>query len=163
MGDMLKPKSAAVTKAVEAGLRLFGGHKRGDLVPWPLIERAAGFGRDTQHWTAFMRRVRRDFLRQTGVCLWASPGDGLRLLTVAEQLGWRSAKRQRRAARQMARDAAELAALPAAELTARQAEERARRQEITRAGLRAVRRAARMGAMLNTRPSYMPRPVGGAA
>lgn len=159
MGDILKKRSAAVDLAVEAGLALFGRHKRGDIVPWREIERAAGFLRDTQHWTAFMRRVRRDFLRQARVCLWAIPGDGLKLLTVAEQLSWRARKRWRRAFRQLRRDQAELAVLTGDDLTPRQAEERARRLELNRGALKNIRRAQRQGSVLDQKQSYQPRPL----
>lgn len=151
--------SPTVTAAVAAVLDIARQHKRGDLIPWPTIERAAGFVRYTQHWSAFIVRLKRDFRQATGVVLWAEPNAGLRLLSVADQLHARSIKRQQRATRQLTRDLVELDSLPPAELSDHERQVKARKIDQARAGRRGVLYSLRIGHQL-ARPtdSGIPRP-----
>lgn len=111
-------QSDTITEAVNKALALFDGLPRGSVVPWEQIEQATGILRESQHWTAFNRRFRRDFREATGIVLWWFKGcNGLKLTTTQEQLNVVPLKRQQRALRQVARGAKELAALPDADLS----------------------------------------------
>lgn len=122
---MLKPKSKAVTDAVERTLRALAAYQRGQVCPWSAVEKAAGFERGTTHWTAFRVRLDRAVMRTRGVTLWAVPGVGLQLLDVADTLRVVPKKRNARARRQYTKTIRSLAAIPARELTDRQQIERA--------------------------------------
>lgn len=150
----------AIKGAVAAALELLRKHKRGDVVPWAAIEGAAGFERYTRHWAAFLKRTRRDFMGETGICLWPVTDVGMELLTTQDQLITRSAKRRRKALRQMRRDVKELAAIPDADLTSRQKVLRANQVAAGREGARQVNRQLRLTQIL-AKPSSsgQPRPV----
>lgn len=142
----------AVDEAVRVGLNLVGGYARGDVVPWATLEAAVGFVRYTEHWGAFLHRMRRDFRNVTGIVLWPVRDVGLELLTINDQLHKRSIARHRRAVKQLTKELRELDALPDGELTQHQQEVKARKLMKARDERRAVLRGLREGHSL-LRPS----------
>ena len=116
-------------------------------------------GRDSPNWSAVWHRVQRDFRRETGIVVWAVRGVGIKLLTVEEQLGWRSRKRMKKAARQHHKDMVELMAIPLEEMDERQRTERVIRFQQSRDRRLAIIHRSRVSEVLGTpTPSYMPRP-----
>jgi len=136
-------ESDVIGDAVERAVRLLRGYERGDVVPWHAVERAAGFDRESGHWTQFIKRVRRDLLENPGVKLRAVNGVGLKLLTHEEQV--LDLSRQRRACRQLTRGITELISLPDAELSDHQRQAKARKLDSARQGRRKVLAAIRVG------------------
>jgi hypothetical protein len=136
-------------------------YNRGDIVPWERIEQAAGFERYTLHWSAFSRRFRRDYMRQTGICLWpVGQNGGLELLTKDKQLTWRAAKRRLKAVRQFSKDRRELQSMPDADLTDRQRVIKARQLEACSKGRREALRQVRVTqALCKPTSSGQPRPI----
>ena len=127
-----------ISDAVARVVSLLSPHKRGDVVSWEQIETAAGFERESTHWSAFNRRMRKCFRQNTGIVLWPVNGIGLKLLTTDEQLNMRSISRQRRAIRQLTRDVIELKALPDSELSDHQRNAKRRKIDQTKNARRAV-------------------------
>jgi len=127
-----------ISDAVARVVRLLSPRLRGDVVSWGEIETAAGFERESTHWTSFNRRMRRIFRQNTGIVLWPVVSVGLKLLTTDEQLNMRSISRQRRAIRQLTRDVVELKALPDAELSDHQRNAKRRKIDQTKNARRAV-------------------------
>lgn len=134
-----------ITDAVNRATGAMAAYKRGDVVAWQLIESLAGFARYTQHWPAFMRRVKRDVRRGRGITLVAVNGVGLKLETANEQLHDRSIRRHRRACRQMRMDIVELQALPDRELTVHERTAKHRKIDQAKHGRRAVLYSLRLG------------------
>lgn len=141
-------RKAAVTAGVEAAVRLLASLTRGDVLTWAEIERGTGFHRGHTHWGAFVRRLKAASLA-AGVCLWATPNVGFRLLTNDEALNWRQRQRQKRAARQLIRDVKELRAVPDKELSTHQRVAKSARIDLSRDALRRVRGAAAKAAILS--------------
>jgi hypothetical protein len=138
-----------ISEAVKRTLALLATCKRGDVVPWERIEAVSGFRRGSQHWPAFNRRMRRDFLRQTGILLFHfPPNDGLKVCTTDEQLNAAPQSRQKRALRQFTRSAVEVAATPDKELTDHQRVGKSVKLEQLRRGRKDVLRTVRLGAQL---------------
>lgn len=156
---MLVPKLDEIDCALSRGLAVFKGRPRGTLVPWHELESAIGFERYTLHWPALWFRLKRDFRRQTGVVLWAVNGKGAKLLTLDEQLAWRSRKRHKRAARQLQKDQVELASLPDAELSDRQRWEKSVRLDMARRRRNDIYTSLRRADRL-TQPSAVSQPRG---
>lgn len=117
-----------ITNAVNDTMKLLRTRKRGDTATWAELERAAGFTRESPHWTAYDRRFRRDFLNESGIKLFAVNGVGLKLMTHEEQLFDKS--RQQRANRQLWRGNKELTALPSRELSDHQRQIKSRRLDV---------------------------------
>lgn len=158
---MLKEESPIVTGAVGRALEVMKEYQRGDVVPWEKIEEAAGFERYTLHWAAFSRRFRRDYMNETGICLWpVGNNGGLELLTKDKQLTWRAAKRRLKAVRQFTKDRRELQSIPDAELNDRQRTIKARQLESCTKGRREALRQLRVTqALAKPSTSGIPRPV----
>lgn len=153
--SMFKTKSV-ISNAVEATLQLLRQRKRGDVVTWAELETTADFDRDSKHWTAYDRRFRRDFLKETGIKLFAVSGTGLKLMTASEQLLDES--RQRRANRQLWRGNKELESLPGRELSDHQQVVKSRRLDLGRTARRAALYVVRQTALLaRTTTSDVPR------
>lgn len=138
-------EKAVITAAVERAVALFARHKRGDVVPWAAVEKAAGFPRFSPHWTQFNKRFRRDFRDQTGIEVWPVAGVGLKLCTPQEQLTDVPQKRQARSLRQMGRGIAALKALPNEELTAHEQTVKFRKIDQARQARNAVLYSVRLG------------------
>lgn len=139
----------AIRQGVRKTLDVLAGFRRGQTAPWVAIESAAGISRYSTHWAAFFKRLRRDFLRNTGICLWPVPTVGMRLLTVQEQLTTRAAARRRKAFRQMRKDECELAAVPDKDMTARQRLLRSNQMAAAKEGKREVLRQLRVAHILS--------------
>lgn len=137
-----------ITDAVNAVVLVMRRYGRGDVVPWPLIESTAGFARQTQHWTAFVRRLKRELRHGRGVTLTAIPGVGWRIDTQGQQLHDRSIRRQRRAVRQMTMDVVELKALPDEELSDHERTTKYRKIDRAKQGRRGVLYSLRVGHQL---------------
>ncbi len=159
---MLKEESPVVTGAVGRVLAVLRKRRRGDVVSWGEIEGAAGFERYTQHWPAFFKRLRRDFMRETGICMWpVGQNGGMELLTQQDQLVKRAAKRRLKAVRQFTRDYRELIAVPDKGLSDRQRVIKATQLEASRRGRRAALQQVRLAQSLEKPSSSgIPRPVG---
>jgi hypothetical protein len=154
--------SVAVSTGIDAVIDLLNDHRRGDIIGWMLIEDKCGFGRYTQHWSAFIVRLKKTYLKEKGISLWAIPEVGLKLLTVEEQISWRSKKRRARAMRQLIKDVRELGAIPAKEMSPRQAQERAFRIQQTRESRKRILQANRINEALTppVDPIRLPGPKG---
>lgn len=130
--------------AVERAYKLVRSRERGDVIAWSTLEAAAGFDQYTQHWTQFMKRLRRESLSDNrGIKLAAVNGVGLKLMTVAEQV--HDVSRQRRARRQLNRAVKELNALPNAVLTDHQRQAKQRKIDLAKAARRGADYALRVG------------------
>lgn len=136
---MLKETSQVITDAVNRTLEVLRKHTRGDLIPWHVVEAAAGFERYSQHWSAYFKRLRREFLEGTGIFLYC-PGDnrGLKLLTTKEQLTEQVTRRERKALKQYTRSKKETLAVNNAELSMHEIQVKARQLE----SIRRARKAA---------------------
>lgn len=150
-------EDGTIEAAVGRVLDVLRPMQRGEILLWATIEVYAGFDRESPHWSAFRHRLLRDFRKETGIVLWPVKIVGWKLLTIDEQINWRSRKRMRRAARQLHRDMIELRAIPDAQMTDRQRQERAVREQRAHSQMLAVRRAARVQDMFgqahrSTRP-----------
>ena len=150
--------------AAKRAVALFESHTRGDVVPWQAVFAAAGFDRNSPHWTQFNKRFRRDFREKTGIVVWPVNGVGLKLLTPKEQLEIPLARRQSRALRQVRRGLKELAALPVELLSDHEQEVRRRKLDQARAASRAVLYSVRLGhKLLKPTDNGIPRPKPKAA
>lgn len=114
---MLVPEKDVLKEMANAAYERAKELDRGDVIPWEAIEEAAGIERYSEHWTSVIKKLKRKFLDERGIALWAVAGVGLKLTTKDEQLNLITVKRQRRAVRQMSRSLQELGALPSLELT----------------------------------------------
>lgn len=136
-----------IGEAVERAVSRIGRRKRGDTVTWEDVEDAAGFDRDSPHWTQFLKRVRRDILKGPGgIKLAAVPGVGLKLMTVSEQVN--DLSRQRRARRQLNRGIGELKAVPDRELSDHERQAKHRKIDLARTARRGADYALRVGRQL---------------
>ncbi len=137
----------AIGQAVERGGRLVAQHNRGDVITWDEVETAAGFPRYSEHWTQFLKRLRRDVLNSArGIKLAAVPGVGVKLMTIEEQVT--DISRQRRARRQLNRGGKELAALPDRQLTAHQRQMKHRKIDLMKEARRRADYALRVAHQL---------------
>lgn len=145
--------------AVARAVKLFAAHKRGDVIPWATIESAAGFDKESPHWTAFNQRFRRDFERNHGIAVWPVTGVGLKLCTHEFQLLELPLLRQKRACRQFTRSMRAVTALPDKELTTHQRVLKSQKLEQLRSGRRKVLHSVKLGHQLaKPTTSDMPRP-----
>lgn len=145
---MFEPKDV-ISDAVASAVKIITPRKRGEIIAWEQIETAAGFGRESPHWGAFNKRMRRQVRQDTGIVLWPVNGIGLKLLSTEEQLHMRSIARQRRAIRQMTRDLVELKALPDKELSDHQRTVKYRKIDQGRTARRAVLYSDKLAHMLS--------------
>lgn len=139
--SILKEKSDVIRSAVERVIDVLRPMKRDQVLPWAAVESLAGFDRLSPHWSTFRHRLLRDFRKETGIVLWPVRALGWKLLTVEEQLSWRSRQRRRRAARQLHRDEVELLSIPDDQLNKNQQVERAIRAQRARQQMLSVRRS----------------------
>jgi len=146
-----------ITDGIYATLEILKQLKRGDILTWQEMEAATGFLQYGTHWTAYLKRLRRDFLNESGIVLWPVKGVGVRLLTIEEQIHMRSIARQRRAARQLSRDVKELRAIPDTELTDHQREARRRKIDRSKISKQSVLYSLRIGHQLARAPETTPR------
>ena len=147
-----------IGEAVSRAVTLFTSHTRGDVVPWALIEAAAGFGRLSPHWAQFNKRFRRDFRNRSGVEVWPVPGVGLKLCTPDEQIRDVPERRQARSLRQLTRAVAAVKAMPDRELTDHQRVFKSHKLAQAREARRAVLQSVRLGHKL-AKPSSSGLPV----
>lgn len=138
-----------IRTAIGSAMSLLRQAKRGQLVLWAVIEHESMISRESQHWPQFWRRLQRDFRRETGIVMWAKRGTGVKLLTIDEQITWRSRKRHRKAARQLFKDIVELEAMPVEQLTERQQHERSMRVRIAKQQRKEVLLSCRIDDAIN--------------
>jgi hypothetical protein len=134
-----------ITKAVQAVTSLILSRERGAVLAWPDVEGSAGFTRRSSHWSAFVRRLKRDLRDNSGLTLHALPGVGYKIETVDEQLNARAIRRHRRARRQLDADVKELAALPDTLLSDHQRGVKHRKIDQGKTARRAVDYSLRLG------------------
>lgn len=155
---MFDPKDR-ITNAVAAVTECVVARNRGAIVAWKEVEQKAGFRRGETHWSAFVRRLKRDLREKHGLTLCAVKSVGYKIETVDEQLNDRSIRRHRRARRQVDLDVKELAALPNDLLSDHQRTVKHRKIDQGKTARRAVDYSLRLGHQL-AKPSStgMPRP-----
>lgn len=117
---MKHKKLQIITDAVDRCMSRLADCRRGDFVPWHVVEQESGFERETQHWDAFWHGIKRDYLQRHGVGFRVIDGQGFALMTVDEQITLPVQRRTKKAMRQLARVGIETGALPDAELTMHQ-------------------------------------------
>ena len=127
---MFKAKDE-ITNAVSNVFTLVQKYARGEVIPWYMIETAAGFERYTTHWSSFIKRLKDRVGEELGIVLWAVKGVGLEVMNNDRHIHDRSISRQRRATKQLHKDIKELKYLPDKNLTEHQRE--AKRRKIDRA------------------------------
>jgi hypothetical protein len=156
---MFDPKDE-ITNAVTVITQTVVSRNRGAVVAWPEIEKKAGFKRGEKHWSAFVRRLKRDLRDKHGLTLCAVKGVGYKVETVDEQLNDRSIRRHRRARRQVVADVKDLAALPDTLLSDHQRTAKHRKIDQGKTARRAVDYSLRLGHQL-AKPSSsgLPRPM----
>jgi len=137
-----------ITEAVERTKKLLARFRRGQVCPWEALEEAAGFDRNSPHWSAYRARLIRDFRHETGIELDPVYGVGWKLPTVVEQMHDLVMKRERRAVRQAFRAIKVLKAIPDKEMTQHQRESRAVRLSIAREAHRRMKLGSRRVSML---------------
>lgn len=156
----LYERSEFVDAAVSKMLSLLVSQTRGNLILWETVEKTIGFERYTLHWPAFWHRLRRDFLKQTGIALWAVRDVGVRLLTTQDQIIWRADVRRKKAFRQLGRDQKELVAIKDVDLTEHQRILKTRQIQATKEMRRSIRRQVALSeAMSRPSASGLPRPL----
>lgn len=147
-----------ITDAVTRVMEVLDQFARGEVCSWERIETAAGFDRESSHWSAFVMRLKRRHRRERGIVLFAVSGVGFKLLTTDEQLNMRSEHRLKKAIRQLTRDREELRCTPDVELSHFQRVQKTGRIEQTTAARKAVLRSKRGGdALMKPTTKNMPR------
>lgn len=99
--------------------------QRGDTIPNDLILKVVGGKPHQGSWGSVVERLKRLYEQRREITLWPVHGVGLRLMTVDDQIGLQTQKRQQRAGRQLRKAAASVEALVGTQLTDGQANRRA--------------------------------------
>jgi hypothetical protein len=139
---MIKRKPV-LDELAERAYATLAGLDRGQVVRTEALEEATGLRRYEGCWGSVVKRLKAHALERRNIALWAVPEVGYKLCTKDEQLKMVPSKRQRRAARQIARAVREVGALPAGELTLHQQQLRAAELEQMRRSQRQLRRHLR--------------------
>lgn len=155
MATLIKEKKV-VTEAVLRAVAHVATLQRGDVIPWATLEGLAGFERYTQHWHAFISRLRKKVLAgDRGIWLAAITNVGLRLLTQKEQI--LDQNRTRRARRQLNRGIKEVSAVPDSGLSDHDRMAKMKRIEANRAARLMATRANRTAEVLSKTSNGIPK------
>lgn len=96
---------------VDAVVNVAGDYNRGMMIPWAVVERAMGRGRDDEGGRQIVNRARKRILSDREIVIRIASNIGLHLLTDEEAAEEVPRSRQRRAYRQLNRGLRELAAV----------------------------------------------------
>lgn len=77
--------------------------KRGDIIPFAMIESVSGITRYTTGWASVVKKLKRLMLQERQIALWPVVSVGYKLCTKEEQLNKLPVARQKRATRQITR------------------------------------------------------------
>lgn len=132
-------------RAVSAVLEVLRGMSRGDVLTHETIGAVSGVAYGHRSWGQLIRRVRRDFLAESGVEIWPVDGVGYELSTAAQQVTRNPERRARKARNQLRRSEKAVSSTPPEELTPHQQKLRLARMDAAKhlaAAIDADRRAA---------------------
>lgn len=155
-------ENAEVKAAAARVFHAAANYERGQMIPYDVMERAAGFPRSERDlWAPMADRFKRQMLRERCIALRCEPNQGYELLTEHDQVTWLPAHRKRKIARQLEKLHAEVSAVRP---DCVDADDRDKRDLLIRTALPAARRVKEEAAyLLYRRPerSWSPHGDGG--
>ena len=102
---------------VDRVLLLLQRYRKGDTIPWSLLESAMGMHRDERGGRTIIKRVRNRLLKDRQITAFPTTNTGLRMLTDMQAATEVPAMRQRRARRQITRGIRETEGVDLSQLT----------------------------------------------
>lgn len=115
-----------ITRAVAAAWKAIGEYKRGEIVPYAVLETATGYARGSKPWRSVMRKLRKVARSETGLQLWeqhtkeipmrrknqTAKDGGVKLVTPREQIDNAPTHRRKKKVNQDRKSLADVLATP---------------------------------------------------